>query len=151
MSKKKSKPAPRKAAKKAPMKASKKAPKKAARKSVATPRPSSRLSGAAGNSRTLNVTIFLFRTGNGNRIRTSPQRLYANPGDSVEWNVVNLIDGSDVPVTITWPEGGPWGKDPIQIRSWERMPFGEASGRFKFMVAALDAQEDPEVEIPEGN
>lgn len=150
MSKKKSKPAPRKAAKKAP----KKAPKTAAKKSVAKSRSSARLasaSGVAATGRTLNVTIFLFRTGNGNRIRTSPQRLYANPGDHVEWNVVNLIDGSDVPVTVTWPEGGPWGKDPIQIRSWTRMPVGAVAGRFKFVVSALDAQEDPEIEIPEGN
>lgn len=147
MSKKKSKPA----AKKAP----KRAPKKVVKKSVAKSRSSARLAGAATTtatgSRTLNVTIFLFRTANGNRIRTSPQRLYANPGDHVEWNVVNLIDGSDVPVTITWPESGPWGKDPIQIRSWDRMAFGDTSGRFKYVVSALDAQEDPEIEIPEGN
>lgn len=145
MSKKKSKPAPKKAPKKAA--------KKAAKKSVSKSRPSARLAGGgtAGTGRTLTVTIFLFRTSHGNKIRTSPQRLYANPGDHVEWNVVNLIDGSDVPVTITWPEGGPWGKEPIGVRSWERMACGDASGRFKFVVSALDAQEDPEVEMPEGN
>lgn len=149
MSKKKSKPA----AKKAPKTAPKKASKKVVKKSVAKSRSSARLAATATatGSRTLNVTIFLFRTANGNRIRTSPQRLYANPGDHVEWNVVNLIDGSDVPVTITWPESGPWGKDPIQIRSWGRMAFGDTAGRFKYVVSALDAQEDPEIEIPEGN
>ncbi|MDP2389830.1 MAG: hypothetical protein Q8N52_05830, partial [Acidobacteriota bacterium] len=31
------------------------------------------------------MTIFIFKTGSGTRIRTSPQRLYANPGDSVEF------------------------------------------------------------------
>jgi plastocyanin len=146
MSKKKGKPAARKAPKK------KAAPKKAAKKSVSSSRTSARLAGAgaAASGRTLHVTIFLYRTGNGNKIRTSPQRLYATPGDSVEWTVVNLIDGSDVPVTLTWPEIGPWGKDPIQIRNWERKAFGEApSGRFKFVVSALDAQEDPEIDIPD--
>lgn len=132
--------------------AAKKAPKKAAKKSVSKSRAGARLTGAAGTGRTLHATIFLYRTGNGNKIRTSPQRLYANPGDFVEWTVVNLIDGSDVPVTITWPGVGPWGKDPIEIRSWERKAFGDApSGRYKFVVSALDAQEDPEVEMPDGN
>lgn len=150
MSKKKSKPAARTSTKKKT--ATKKVLKKTKR-TVASSRTASRVTsaGSATGGRTLNVTIFLFRTGHGNRIRTSPQRLYANPGDFVEWNVVNLIDGSDVPVTITWPEAGPWGKEPIEIRSWQRMPFGEATGRFKFVVSALDAQEDPEVEIPDGN
>lgn len=147
MSKKKSKPAARKAPKKAP-----KAPKQAAKKkSASKSRATAQLSGAEATGRTLTVTIFLFRTGHGNRIRTSPQRLYANPGDHVEWNVVNLIDGSDVPVTITWPEGGPWGKEPIGIRSWERKALGSMAGRFKYVVSALDAQEDPEIEMPEAN
>jgi hypothetical protein len=149
MSKKKGKPAARKApTKKA---APKKAVKKATKKSASSRRTGARLSSTgAATGRTLHVTIFLYRTGNGNKIRTSPQRLYANPGDSVEWTVVNLIDGSDVPVTITWPEIGPWGKEPIEIHGWERKAFGEApSGRFKFMVSALDAQEDPEIDIPD--
>ena len=143
--KKKGKPAARKAPKKA-------ATKKAARKSAS--RSGARLAGAgaAATGRTLHMTIFLFRTGNGNRIRTSPQRLYANPGDFVEWTVVNLIDGTDVPVTITWPTVGPWGKEPIEVRNWTRKAFGSApSGNFKFVVSAYDAQEDPEVEMPDGN
>jgi hypothetical protein len=145
MSKKKGKPAARKAPK------SKAAPQKSSVRKSAPASRASRTSGAAASGRTLHMTIFLFRTGQGNRIRTSPQRLYANPGDFVEWTVVNLIDGSDCPVTITWPETGPWGKDPIEVRSWERKGFGSASGTFKFVVTALDAQEDPEVQIPDGN
>jgi len=149
MSKKKGKPAAKKAPKKT---APKKAVKKAAKKSVSKSRAGARLAGGASTGRTLTVTIFLYRTSHGNKIRTSPQRLYANPGDHVEWNVVNLVDGSDVPATITWPESGPWGKDPIEVRSWHRMPFGDApSGRYKYVISALDAQEDPEIELPEGN
>ena len=129
--------------------AARKAPKKAAKKSVSKARAGARLANGAATGRTLTVTIFLFRTGNGNKIRTSPQRLYINPGDHVEWNVVNMIDGSDVPCTITWPQEGPWGKDPIEVRNFERKLFGDTPGRFKYMVSALDAQEDPEVECPE--
>jgi hypothetical protein len=144
MSKKKAKPA----AKKAP----KKAAKKAAKKSASKARTSSRLTAAATTSRTLTVTIFIYRTGNGNKIRTSPQRLYANPGDRIAWNVVNLIDGSNVPVTITWPEAGPWGKEPIEVRDWKMESFADApAGRFKYTISARDAQEDPEIELPEGN
>jgi hypothetical protein len=140
MSKKKGKPA----ARKAPKKAAKKAVKKAAARS----RPSARLA-AEPSGRTSQATIFIFRTSQGNKIRTAPQRVYAGPG-SVEWTVVNLIDGSDVPVTITWPEGGPWGKEPIAIRSWERRSVdGAPAGRYKYVVSALDAQEDPELEIPD--
>lgn len=151
MSKKKGKPATKKAPKKS---APKKSVKKAVKKSASSSRTGARLSsaGAAATGRTLQVTIHLFRTSNGNRIRTSPQRLYANPGDFAEFTVVNLIDGSDVPVTLTWPEAGPWGKDPIEVRGWVRIGFGDApSGRYKFVVSALDAQEDPEVEMPDGN
>lgn len=140
MSKKKGKPA------------AKKAPKKVVKKSAAKARTSSRMTAAASTSRTLTVTIFIYRTGNGNKIRTSPQRLYANPGDRIAWNVVNLIDGSTVPVTITWPEGGPWGKEPIDVRDWKMESFADVPmGRFKYTVSALDATEDPEVELPEGN
>jgi len=142
MSKKKGKPAARKAPKKAPKK-------KAAKTSAVKSRPSARLSGGS-TGRTQQATIVIFRTSQGNRIRTTPQRLFANPGDRVDWNVVNLVDGSDVPVTITWPEGGPWGKEPIEIRSWERKSLdGAKAGRYKYVVSALDAQEDPEVEIPD--
>ncbi len=104
---------------------------------------------AAATGRTSQITIFLFRTGSVNRIQTSPQLAYAGPGH-VEWTVVNLIDGSDVPVTITWPDGGPWGKEPLTVRSYQREPAdGVKPGRYKYVVSALDAQEDPEVELPE--
>lgn len=138
-------------AKKAPKKAAKKVMKKAVKRSPAK-RAAVRLASAASSGRTLHATIFISKTERGTTIRTSPQRLYANPGDFIEWTVVNLVDGdNDVPVTVSWPETGPWGKDPIDIRNWKRIPFGETSGRFKFVVTALDAQEDPEVEIPDGN
>jgi hypothetical protein len=128
------------------------APKKAS-KAKAARRPAARVTArsvAAGTGRTLTVTIFIYRTSTGNKIRTSPQRLYANSDDRIEWTVVNLVDGSDVPATITWPDGGPWGKEPIQFRSCERKALdGANDGRYKYVVAALDAQEDPEIEIPE--
>lgn len=137
-------------AKKAPKKAVKKVVKKAAARRV-----TARLTAAAEEKgRTLHVTIFISKTDRGTTIRTAPKTLYANPGDFVSWTVVNLIDGdSDVPVTITWPELGPWGKDPIQLRGYLRKAFGSAapSGNFKFVVSALGAQEDPEVELPDGN
>ena len=137
MSKKKSK----RAAKKAPKK-------KAVKKSAAKARPSARLA-AAPAGRTSQVTIVLFRTGHGNKIRTAPQLAFAGPGH-IEWTVVNLIDGTDVPVTITWPDGGPWGKEPIEIRSMVRLNADEVRpGRYKYVVSAFDAREDPELEFPE--
>jgi hypothetical protein len=136
MSKKKGKPA-------------RKAPVKKAAKRTASASRRSATGTAAVTGRTSQITIFLFRTGSENRIRTSPQRAYAGPGH-VEWTVVNLIDGSDVPVTITWPDGGPWGKEPLTVRSCLREPAdGVTPGRYKYVVSALDAQEDPEVEFPE--
>jgi hypothetical protein len=137
MSKKKGKPVARKA------------PKKAAKKSAARSRAASPRLTAGSSGRTSQITIFLFRTGHGNKIRTAPQRAYAGPG-YVEWTVVNLIDGSDVPVTITWPNGGPWGREPISVRSHQRQSAdGVKPGVYKYVVSALDAQEDPEVEFPE--
>lgn len=150
MSKKKSKPV----AKKAPKKAAKKAvKKKAAKKSAPKARVSAaRLAVPERTPRTKTANIFIFKTDKGVKIRTSPQRLYANPGDHVEFNVVNMIDDSDAPVTIEFPGGGPWGKDPFEIRSWDRKPLIDAPiGRFKYTVRGLGAEEDPEVEIPDGN
>lgn len=143
MSKKKGKPA-----KAAPKKKAAKNPvKKAVKKAAA--RPAARAAGAS-LARTRSATITIYRTGAGNKIRTTPQRLYANSTDHIEWNVINLVDGTDVPVTITWPEGGPWGKEPISLRSWDRKPLGgAANGRYKYVVSALDAVEDPEIEIPD--
>jgi hypothetical protein len=135
MSKKKGKPA-------------KKAPKKAATKKAAAA-GTRRTASLASTGFTSQITIFLYRTGNGNKIRTAPQKAFAGPGH-VEWTVVNLIDGSDVPVTITWPNGGPWGKEPIGIRSYQRQSAdGVAPGVYKYVVSALDAHEDPEIEFPQ--
>ena len=144
MSKKKRKAAP----KAAPKKASKNASKNAyARKR--TKRAAMSTTESSGG-RTVSATIFIYRTSNGNKIRTSPQRLFANPGDRIEWTVVNMVDGTEVPVTITWPDSGPWGKEPIIFRNDDRKEVGaSATGRFKYVVSALDAQEDPEVMIPD--
>ena len=130
--------------------AARKAPKKqAARKSTATSRRSATT--ARTNGTTSQITIFLFKTSSGNKIRTSPQRAYAGPG-YVEWTVVNLIDGTDLPVRITWPAGSPFRETELSVRSWSRLSAeGVKPGVYKYVVHALDAQEDPEVEFPEGN
>lgn len=126
--------------------AAKKTPRRAAPARRAT-----RLTAAAsGTGRTAQATIVIFRTNQGTRIRTTPQRLYAGPG-AIEWTVLNLVDGTNVPVTLTWPNGGPWGNQPIEIRdgmAWVSLE-GAKEGRFKYVVSALGATEDPEVEIPE--
>ncbi len=145
MSKKKGKAVAKKAPKKVVKRAAKKSPAK---------RSTARLASAATErGRTLHVTIFISKTEKGTTIRTSPQKLYANPGDFVSWTVVNLIDGdNDVPVTISWPETGPWGKDPIPLRGYLRKAFGSVeAGIFKFTVSALGSDEDPEIELPDGN
>jgi hypothetical protein len=133
MSKKKGKAAPKKAAKK---------------KSKAPARPRA-AAGAAASGSTRQATIFIYRTGSGNKIRTSPQKIFANPGDRIEWSVVNLVDGSEVPVTITWPDGNPFGGGPITFKSVDRVSLQATQGRFKYVVSALDAKEDPEIEIPD--
>jgi hypothetical protein len=124
------------------------AAKKTSRK--AAPRRAGRTAAAAGGGRTAQATIVIFRTGQGTKIRTTPQRLYAGPG-AIEWTVLNLVDGTNVPVTLTWPTGGPWGNQPIEIRDgMSRISLeGAKEGRFKYVVSALGATEDPEVEIPE--
>jgi hypothetical protein len=124
------------------------APKKTAARTSAAP---ARTAGKpAGGGSTSQITIFLFRTATGNKIRTSPQHAYA--GGFVEWTVVNLIDGTDVPVRITWPNGSPFGEQELAVRSWNRVSArGVKPGVYKYVVHALDAQEDPEVEFPEGN
>jgi hypothetical protein len=153
---KKSKPAATKAPKKAApqKKFAKKAPKtKMKTKSVAASRETSQLPPPPlPTRRNKTATIMIFKTGTGTKIRTSPQRIYANRGDHVEFNIVNMIDDTEVPVTIEFPGGGPWGKEPFEIRNWERKPLGDADhGRFKYTIRALDAEEDPEIELPEGN
>ena len=142
MSKKKGKPLAKKAALKKAVK----------KKSGATSRMLSAASEPAPSARrTKTANIFIFETGAGTRIRTSPQRLYANQGDSVEFNVVNMIDDSDVEVTIEFPGGGPWGSAPFKFRNWERKGLGGAiEGRFKYVVRAMGVEEDPELEMPDG-
>jgi hypothetical protein len=101
-------------------------------------------------SGTSQVTIFLFRTSSCNRIRTSPQRAFANPGGHLEWTVVNMIDGSDVPVRITWPDRSPFDKESVEFKSWQRESLaGAKAGVYKYVVHAYDTQEDPEIEIPD--
>jgi hypothetical protein len=135
---------------------SKKKGKSAAKKSPRKTAPARRTArttvtaAAAATGRTAQATIVIFRTGQGTRIRTAPQRLFAGPG-AIEWTVLNLVDGSNVPVTLTWPNGGPWGNAPVEIRDgmvWMSLA-GAKEGRFKYVVSALGATEDPEVEIPE--
>jgi hypothetical protein len=126
------------------------AAKKTSRKAGPPRRTAARTAALAGTGRTAQATIVIFRTGQGTRIRTAPQRLYAGPG-AIEWTVLNLVDGTNVPVTLTWPNGGPWGNQPIEIRDgMSRISLeGAREGRFKYVVSALGATEDPEVEIPE--
>jgi hypothetical protein len=147
MTKKKGKPAARQATKQ------KKTVKAATtrRSAPATRRTSATTATTAGAGRTSQITIFLFRTGQGNRIRTAPQRAYAGPG-FVEWTVVNMIDGTDVPVRITWPDGSPFEKESLEFRNWHRESAeGVKPGVYKYVVHGFDTQEDPEVEFPEGN
>ena len=61
----------------------------------------------------------------------------------------SMASNADVPVTITWPDGGPWGKEPIEFRSRVRLNGDDvAPGRYKYVVSAFDAREDPEIEFP---
>jgi hypothetical protein len=135
MSKKKGKPAPKKAVKKLARRAA----------AVNGPRRSSATGGERGY--TSQVTIFLFRTGSGNKIRTTPQRAYAGPGQ-IEWTVVNMIDGSDAPVRITWLNDAPFKALEFRSRHTERIDATAKPGTYKYVVHAYDTQEDPEVEIP---
>lgn len=126
--------------------AAKKAPKRTA--TVARSRTATTLA-TDSTGTTSQITIFLFRTGSGNRIRTSPQRAYAGPG-FVEWTVVNLIDGTDVPVRISWPEGSPFATESVEIKNWHReSASGVKPGIYKYIVHAYNTMEDPEIEFPQ--
>ena len=142
MSKKKGRPAARPAPK---------TKKKMVKSAAGTRRPTrTQQTSATTTATTSPITIFLFRTGSGNKIRTAPQRAYANPGGHFEWTVVNMIDGSDVPVRLTWPEGSPFPKDAVEFKGRQRESTeGVKPGRYKYVVHALDAVEDPEIEIPD--
>ena len=142
MTKKKGKPAARQALKK-------KKTAKAVTTRRATARTTATTSSVESTGRTSQVTIFLFRTSQGNKIRTAPQRAYAGPG-FVEWTVVNMIDGSDVPVRITWPDGSPFASESIEFKSRQRESAdGVKPGIYKYVVHAYDTQEDPEIEFPQ--
>lgn len=145
MSKKKGKAA----AKAAPK--NKKMMKPAPRRTAPRSRTTSTSTGtSATTGGTTEITIFLFRTGSGNKIRTAPQRAYVNPDGYLEWTVVNMIDGTDVPVRLTWPEGSPFSKESSEFKGWQRESVaGVRPGRYKYVVHALDAIEDPEIEIPD--
>lgn len=152
MSKKKGK-APKKGVKKVAT-AAKNVVKKVAKKAVkraSTVRAS--VLAVAPSPRTKTVTIYIFESQGVNRIRTSPQRLYCNPGDHVEFNVVNMIDATHPDVTISFGDGGPWGKEPFTVRDWDRKHVipGVPMGCFKYTITAMGAIEDPEIEMPEGN
>jgi hypothetical protein len=106
--------------------------------------------GSATGGGTSQVTITLFRTSAGNKIRTSPQRAFVDLDGHVEWTVVNMIDGSDAPVRITWPDRNPFGTASIEFKGWKRESVaGAKTGTYKYVVHAYDTQEDPEIEIPD--
>ena len=140
--KKKAKPSPKK-------KAAKPAKKKATK--AATRRTPTRTStpAASDTKRTAQSTIFIFKSDTGIGVRSSPQYLTGGPG-YIEWTVVDLTGGQMAPVVITWPEGGPWGKEPIEIRGHLRRTLADAApGHYKYTVTVGDVFEDPEIEIPE--
>lgn len=125
-------------------------PKKRKVMAAARHRPAPRTRTTTTTGGTSQVTIFLFRTSSGNRIRTSPQRAFANPDGHLEWTVVNMIDGTDVPVRITWPDRNPFEGESIEFKNWQRESLeGAKAGVYKYVVHAYDSHEDPEIEIPD--
>jgi hypothetical protein len=61
-----------------------------------------------------------------------------------------MIDGSDVPVRITWPNGSPWQKESIEFRNYHvESADGVKPDVYKYVVHAFDTQEDPEIEFPQ--
>lgn len=105
---------------------------------------------SAQSKRTSAATIFVYDTGGGIRVRTSPQLLTCAQG-FVEWTVVNLTSGPMPDVDITWQAGGPWGGVPIPVRGGNaRLSLqGAQAGRFKYNVTCGGYTEDPEIEYPE--
>jgi hypothetical protein len=147
MSKKKAKKAPKKPAKPAATTTRRKAPKAVRRRAAAASPP------AANNvsyKRTGVATIFVYKTGDEYRVRTSPQLLGCGPG-SIEWTVVNLTSEEMPEVELTWPNGSPWGGRPIPIKGGNaRLSLaGAKEGRFKYNVTCNGYTEDPEVQWPE--
>lgn len=143
-------PAKKASAKKAP---AKKAPaKKAPPKKKGGSRTSPSILAPVASKKTAAATIFIYKNEGGYRVRTSPQLLTA-PLGHLEWTVVNLVNDDPVDVEISWPDGGPWGADPIKIRNGnERKSLaGAKPGRYKYNVTANGYTEDPEIEFPDGN
>lgn len=132
--------------------AAKRAPKKKKTVMAAARRRSAAATqtGSATGGGTAQVTILLFRTSAGNRIRTSPQRAFVDLDGHLEWTVVNMIDGSDAPVRITWPDRNPFRAESFEFKGWKRESVaGANAGIYKYVVHAYDTQEDPEIEIPD--
>jgi hypothetical protein len=104
---------------------------------------------AAPSERTAAATIFVYDTGQGTRVRTSPQLLTASDG-WVEWTVVNLTSGPMPDVDITWVDGSPWGGAPIKVceGNCRKDILNGNKGRFKYNVTCNGYTEDPEIEYP---
>ena len=149
MSKKKPTTA-KKATKKPAKKPAKKPIKKKAGKASRRPSADRLVVAPASAGRTSQATIFIYAIDGKVRVRTSPHLMTAGPGH-IEWTVVNLTSTENVPVQITWPKGGPWGDQPIEIREgWIRLSAeGGRSGRYKYNVTAAGFTEDPELDMPE--
>ena len=130
---------------------SKKKPARPVKKAAAAASGITRFLGVAPTTkRTSQATIFLTQGPGGLQIRTAPQYITAGPG-FIEWTVVNMTGGDDIPVEISFPKGGPWGGEKITIRDgWIRRSCHDAlDGTFKYTVTAGGVSEDPEIEIPE--
>ena len=142
----KKKPAKKPAKKATPKKA---APKKAKKKAPAKKStPARRAAVAPAGKKSSAATIFLYKIDGNYRVRTSPQLLGASPG-YVEWTVVNLASDEQVDVEISWPDGGPWGADPIRFIGNDRKSLADAKpGRYKYNVSVKGYTEDPELEYP---
>ena len=150
MSKKTAKPSRKKSAKPVKKAATKGSGKKLMKKAAVVASGVTRLLSAPSTKRTSQATIFITQGPGGLQIRTAPQYITAGPG-FVEWTVVNLTGGDDIPVEISFPKGGPWGGEKITIKDgWIRRSCHDAlDGNFKYTVTAGGVSEDPEIEIPE--
>lgn len=147
---KKVKKAPKKAVTKAAKKVAKPMTRTPARKAVSRARASRAASAGFAGRRTGVATIFVYKTDDGYRVRTSPQLLTCGRGD-IEWTVVNLTSDPMPDVDLTWPAGSPWGGHPIPIRGGNvrKSLIGAQEGRFKYNVTCNGYTEDPEVLWPE--
>ena len=62
------------------------------------------------------------------------------PGATHQWTLFDPATLRNAPVTLTWPNGGPWGKEPVEVRDGTiRVPLeGATPGRYKYVVHGLD-------------